>query len=197
MIDPGAIAVTVLAGGEGSRIGGAKPLAKLGGRTLIERACDRAGRWSGTAIVAVRSPAQLGSCPLPWIEDAKGIEGPLAGLAASLEWSLRRGAEALLTIACDMPFLPDDLMKRLAAEIGNCSAAVASSGGELHPVCSLWRIAAADELSSYCATGRRSLRGFAAHVGFVEVQWPAAPLDPFYNINTPADLAAAEAILDA
>jgi molybdopterin-guanine dinucleotide biosynthesis protein A len=195
MTDLSSIVVAVLAGGEGSRIGGGKPLVKLGGKTLIERAYDRASGWSNRSIVAIRSPEQLGSCQLPWIADAAGIEGPLAGLAAALEWACRQGAEALLTIPCDMPFLPDDLPKRLLERVGDLGAAVASSGGELHPVCGLWRNAAIYEFPNYCASGRRSLKGFAEHIGFVEIEWPAGPPDPFFNINSPADLAAAEEML--
>lgn len=196
MMDRDAIVVAVLAGGEGSRIGGSKPLVRLGGRTLIERALKRASEWSSTSIVAVRSPEQLGEFQLPWISDAAGIDGPLAGLAAALEWACRQGGKDLLTIPCDMPFLPDDLADRLLDEAGDLAAAVASSGGELHPVCSLWRNSAIYEFPRYCASGRRSLKGFAEHVGFVAVEWSTAPFDPFFNINSAADLAAAEAMLD-
>ena len=189
------LAVAVLAGGEGSRIGGAKPLIRLGGKTLVDRAYDLASRWSSAAVVVVRSGDQLGSCQLPWIVDAAGIEGPLAGLAAALEWKLRQGADALLTIPCDMPFLPYDLARRLLSGIGDHHAAVASSGGHLHPVCGLWRKAAIYEFQRYCASGRRSLKGLAEHLGFAEVEWPAEPSDPFFNINSPDDLAAAEAMV--
>lgn len=190
-----AIVIAVLAGGEGTRIGGSKPLVQLGGRTLIDRAFDRARAWSSSTVVVVRSPDQLGTCHLPWIADAAGIEGPLAGLAAALEWACREGAEALLTIPCDMPFLPDDLPSRLCNEIGDRHAAVASSDGELHPVCSLWRNAAIYEFPRYCASGRRSLRGFAEHVGFASVDWSIAPCNPFFNVNSREDLAEAEAML--
>lgn len=189
------LAVAVLAGGEGSRIGGGKPLIRLRGRTLVERAYERARSWSNHAVVVIRSPGQLGEHDLPWIADAAGIEGPLAGLAAALEWACRLGADALVTIPCDMPFLPGDLAGRLLDEAGEHDAAVASSGGELHPVCSLWRNAAIYEFPRYCASGRRSLRGFAQHLGFAEVEWPLEPSDPFFNINSPADLAQAEALL--
>jgi molybdenum cofactor guanylyltransferase len=72
---------------------------------------------------------------------------------------------------------------------------VASSGGHLHPVCGLWRVSALDAVPAYLASGRRSLRGFAEAAGFTAVDWPIEPLDPFFNINTPEDLAAAERLL--
>jgi molybdopterin-guanine dinucleotide biosynthesis protein A len=187
--------VAVLAGGEGSRLGGGKPLIKLGGRTLIERAFDRARSWSSSPVIAVRSPDQLEALQLPWIADAAGIAGPLAGLAAALEWAGRQGADGLLAIPCDMPFLPDDLARRLINEIADHRAAVASSGGELHPVGSFWRVEAITDFPAYCATGRRSLRGFAEHIGFAEVSWPTEPIDPFFNINTMDDLQKAELML--
>jgi molybdopterin-guanine dinucleotide biosynthesis protein A len=94
-----------------------------------------------------------------------------------------------------MPFLPDDLPSRLLDEIGDHRAAVASSGGEWHPVCSLWRNAAIYEFPHYCASGSRSLKGFAQHLGFASVEWPTVPYDPFFNINSRDDLDEAEAML--
>lgn len=189
------IAIAVLAGGEGSRIGGGKPLIRLGGTTLIEQAFERAHSWSNLAVVAIRSTDQLGFRPLPWIVDAPGIAGPLAGLIASLGWASEQGSNVLMTIPCDMPFLPDDLPRRLLAGIGEHSAAVASSGGNLHPVCGLWRVEAIQQIDAYCSSGRRSLKGFAQHLGFAEVEWPTVSRDSFFNINSPADLATAEAML--
>jgi molybdopterin-guanine dinucleotide biosynthesis protein A len=191
------LAVAVLAGGEGSRIGGGKPLTKLGGKTLVERAFERAGNWSNCTVVSLRSADQVEPLGLPWIVDVPGIDGPLAGLASALEWARRQGANALLTIPCDMPFLPDELPQRLIAGIGEMGAAIAASGGNLHPVCGLWRTAALAEISAYCSSGKRSLQGFARHIGFAEVEWPSEPSNPFFNINSPADLATAEALLGA
>lgn len=189
------IAVAILAGGEGSRIGGGKPLIELAGKTLVERAHDHARSWATSISVVLRSPGQLGLVQLPSIIDAVGMEGPLAGLAAALTWTASSGVGRLLAIPCDMPFLPDDLPQRLGAGIGECRAALASSGGRLHPVCSLWKSEAVEQLADYARTGKNSLNGFARHVGFVEVEWPATPGDPFFNINSQADLVTAEQII--
>jgi len=188
--------VAILAGGEGSRIGGGKPLIRLGSKTLIERAVERARHWSSDIVVALRSPHQLGGLSLPSIIDDSAVEGPLAGLAAALDWGQRHGAQALMTVPCDMPFLPDGLPQLLGAALGDQTVALASSGGRLHPVCGLWRIDALGAMRAYCATGRRSLRGFAEQVGFAAVDWPAEPVDPFFNINNKADLAEAERLIE-
>jgi molybdopterin-guanine dinucleotide biosynthesis protein A len=192
MMVPSKVAVAVLAGGEGSRIGGGKPLIRLGGKTLVEQAFELANSWSNLAVVVLRSKGQTGSLQLPWIADAPSIAGPLAGLSSGLAWAREQGTDFLMTIPCDMPFLPKDLPDRLQDQIGGFGAAIASSSGNLHPVCGLWRTAALDSISDYCASGRRSLRGFAQQLGFVDVEWPASYRDPFFNINSPADLAIAE-----
>lgn len=188
--------VVILAGGEGRRIGGGKPLRLFGGRTLLARAIELARSWSDEVRVAARIGADLPVQPRFRIDDDPAIEGPLGGLAAALAFADRAGSEGVFTIPCDMPFLPGDLALRLAEGIGDSGAAIAASAGSVHPVCALWRTACIGRLHAYVAPGRRSLRGFAAHVGHVEIAWPAEPVDPFLNINTEADLEAAEALLE-
>ena len=171
--------IVILAGGEGRRIGGGKPQLLLSGETLLDRALRRARSWSDDVLVAARAGGD--------IQDIPAIEGPLGGVAAALAL----GGD-VLTIACDMPFLPDDLPQRL---IGDKAATLAASGGRVHPVCALWKPECRDALPAYLATGRRSLTGFAEAAGYAAVQWPAEPLDPFFNINDEADLARAAALL--
>ena len=189
------IAAVVLAGGEGRRIGGGKPLRLLGGETLLARALGQAAAFSDRVALAVRAPGQV-EAPggVAVIPDAP-VEGPLGGLAAALEYARHEGRAAVLTLPCDMPFTPVDLGARLGAAIGEHAVALASSGGRLHPVCGLWRVTALDHLPAYAASGRRSLWGFAEAVGFTAVDWSVAPADPFFNVNTTEDLAEAEARL--
>lgn len=189
------VAAVVLAGGEGRRIGGRKPLRALAGRTLLDRAVTQARAISDTVAVAVRDPDQAGgSGRIEFITDA-AWEGPLGGLAAALDFARDRGMAAVLTLPCDMPLTPPDLAAGLAGAIGERKAALAASGGRLHPVCGLWRVEALDRLTAYAQAGGRSLRGLAAEIGFSTVDWPVAPVDPFFNVNTAEDLARAEALL--
>lgn len=185
------LCVIVLAGGEGRRIGGGKPLKTLHGERLIDRALHIARRWSDHVAVAVRDTAQV-EAEAKLVLDEPGVEGPLAGLIAAGKWAAACGCELVLAIPADMPFLPDDLASRLHDGLGDANAALASSGGQLHPVCGLWRVAALEAAGDYVAAGRRSLRGFAAAVGFRNVAWPAESGDPFFNINLSADLDQAE-----
>jgi molybdopterin-guanine dinucleotide biosynthesis protein A len=177
-------------------MGGGKPLQPFGDGVLLGRALDLARGYAEAVAVAVRDPAQVGDIDAPLIQDDPSIEGPLGGLAAALAHAGRNAAEGVLTLPCDAPTLPADLGQRLAAALEaspEAQAAVAASGGQLHPVCALWRVAAQDRLGAYLASGRRSLRGFAKACAATTVEWPAAPADPFANANTPEELEALRA----
>lgn len=186
------VAAVILAGGEGKRIGGGKPLKMLKGRRLIDLALGQARSWSDAVAIAVREDSQVGAPGAALIHDEPGIEGPLGGLIAGLTFARDQGRELLLTIPSDMPFLPPDLLDRLAAALGRHASALASSGGHVHPVCGLWRVSALERTADYVAGGRRSLRGFAETIGCVAVEWPGEAEDPFFNINSIDDLAEAE-----
>jgi molybdenum cofactor guanylyltransferase len=184
------LAVVVLAGGEGRRMGGAKPLRQVGGVSLLSHALRLARQWSPCVAVAVRNADQAGGdAGVPLLLDPPGVAGPAAGLSSGLAFARAAGAELLLTLPCDSPRLPPDLPHRLAAEIGAAAVAVPQSQGRLHPVCALWRTHLAQALPAYLASGRSSLQGFARQCGAAVVEWQVEDGDdPFLNINTPEDL---------
>jgi molybdopterin-guanine dinucleotide biosynthesis protein A len=190
------LAIVILAGGEGTRIGGGKPLRLLNGRRLIERAVDQARQWSGKVAIAVRNETQVQPVDVELIRDDPNVEGPLGGLIAALRFAREKGCDFLLTIPSDMPFLPQDLVEELARRRRDCHCALTSSGGQVHPVCGLWRTSSLDSIPAYVASGRRSLRGFAEVMGCAVAEWPSAPLDPFFNVNSPEDLAQAGRMLE-
>lgn len=177
--------IVILAGGEGRRIGGSKPMREVGGKSLIEIAIDRAHSWSERVAIAARSADQVAGTGLPILVDSPGLEGPLAGLASALE----SAEDKVLVFPCDMPFLPNDLPDRLGAALGDREAALAASGGRAHPVCGLWRQRVLPRLRDYARDGRSSLIGLAETVGFVTVEWPE---DVLFNVNDAAGLAEAE-----
>ena len=176
-------------------MGGAKPMRRLGGVTLLDRALAFAARQSDLVAVSFRTPGQFPTAGDPArLIDPPAIPGPLAGLAAGLAYAREHARETVLTLPCDTPRLPDDLASRLAdALTDGVGAVIAESGGQLHPTCGLWRTSCADAMPAYVAQGRRSLWGFAKTVGMASVDWPSAPRDPFVNVNTADDLAALEA----
>lgn len=170
-------------------MGGGKPQRLLRGLTLIDWAWRLASGWSDDVRVGLRSRHQAPDLERPVLLDVPEIEGPLAGLGAAHAAADGNGRTHVLTIPCDMPFLPDDLPQLLAGAIGQQGAAVAATDGQLVPVCALWTVRALEQIPSYVAGGRRSLKGLAQSVGVAAVDVPAEWL---VNINTPEELAAAE-----
>ncbi|MGZ9099246.1 MAG: molybdenum cofactor guanylyltransferase [Brevundimonas sp.] len=190
------LVVAILAGGAGRRIGGDKPRRRLGGIRLLDRALTAARAAAAPVILVVREPAQVEDFSGTMVLDAAGIDGPLGGLFSALTWAAEAGADRVLTLPCDMPFLPGDLHTRLEQALTpDVGVAVAASGERLHPVCALWRTTAAPTLAQRAREGRLSLHGLSEAVGRAVVDWPVEGGDPFININTAEQLAAAEATL--
>ena len=188
----------ILAGGAARRIGGGdKTRFEIGGRTILDRILDRlAAQCDGVAISAPDG-AQWPLPPELVLPDSiPDRPGPLAGVLAGLSFLEHRGKpeQLLLTVPGDAPFLPADLAERLsrARETADSATAVAASNGRLHHVTALWPQAQRSRLEAYVAEGRRSVGGFHDLVGTAAAVWPAVPLDPFFNVNTPADLTRAD-----
>ena len=183
------LVVAILAGGAGRRIGGDKPRRLLCGTPLLDRTLQAAQGVAAPVILVVRDPQQVMGFAGTVVRDAPGVEGPMAGLLSALIWAADSGADQVLTLPCDMPFLPKDLLPRLeAAMTEEVGAAVAASGGRLHPVCALWRTTARPVLVQRAEQGRLSLHGLSEAVGSAVVDWPIGGGDPFFNINTAEDL---------
>ena len=189
------LAALVLAGGAATRMGGGdKPLLLVGGRSMLELVIAiLAGETTRIAISAAGDAARFAAFGLPVLPDGAfaGL-GPLAGVLAGLDWAAGLGAETLLTIPGDTPFAPPGLARTLAP-----APACASSNGKLHPLVALWPVSVRDELRrTLSAGGPRGAGRFAVRVGMRPVAFPALPRDPFLNVNTPEDLAAARAMAE-
>ena len=196
----------ILSGGRSSRMGKDKARVLLGKTPMIDHVVNRlAPQVSSIAINAtdtVALPTNVELVP----DTLEGFAGPLAGILAGLLHTRQGGNSAthLLTVPVDSPFLPTNLVKRLQEAMpGKTSIAVATSQGRVHPVVALWPVALADDLDHWLRdpTHRRVMEFLARHplaeVAFPLVETAAGPLDPFFNVNTPADLARAEAFLEA
>lgn len=186
------IAGLILAGGEGRRMGAEKALVALAGRPLVAHVAARlAPQVAALALSANGDGTRFAALGLPVLPDRPGEagQGPLAGLRAGLAWAGQIGAGALVSVATDTPFLPEDLVARLAAPGG---PAYAQSGGRSHYTAALWPLALEETIAAQFTAGERRLR--VALAGAQPVAFDAAP-DPFANLNTPEDLAQAEARL--
>jgi molybdopterin-guanine dinucleotide biosynthesis protein A len=190
----------VLAGGLARRMGGGdKPTRRVGGRTILERVIARmAPQCAGLILSANGDPARFAAAGLPVVaDDVEGFAGPLAGILAALDWMAahKPDTEWLVTVAGDCPFLPRDLVARLhrARIAQDRPIAVAASGGRAHHVIALWPVALRSELRhALVAEKLRQVSGWMARHRPAIAEWPSAPLDPFFNANTLADLDEAE-----
>lgn len=192
----------VLAGGLSRRMGGGdKPLRILGGRTLLDRVVSRfAPQCAAGVILNLNGDAdRVPDFPGEIVPDGvPGHPGPLAGILAGLDHAAVHHPEVrhVASVSGDAPFLPPDLVARLAAAARADSIVMAASGEREHFTVALWPVALrADLRHALVEREERRVGAFLRRHGAVAVSWPTEPLDPFMNINTPEDLAAAEAVL--
>ena len=197
-----ALAAVVLAGGHGRRIGGDKHAQRLAGRPLIEHVLDRlAPQVSRLLVSGPAGDEVLERFGLPVIADAvPGGRGPLAGLLGAMDWLAAEAPECrwLLSVPVDVPFMPDDLVVRLAAALtdGEAEIACASSAGIVHPVIALTPLRLRADLARMVRNeDGRKVRDWLGRRRVRVVPWPAGDLDPFFNVNLSDDLTAAEAQL--
>jgi molybdenum cofactor guanylyltransferase len=190
----------ILAGGRASRIGGGdKPLREIGRRTMLERVIARLRPQCAALVInANGDPSRFAAFGAPVIADAvPGFAGPLAGVLAALDWAAANRPEIawLVSAPGDCPFLPRDLVERLhvaRAEDG-AALAVAASGDRTHPAVGLWRVGLREDLRvALVDENCRKVSAWTARYRLAVAQWPIAPRDPFFNVNTPDHLAEAE-----
>jgi len=179
----------ILAGGKGSRMGGVdKGLQSFRGRRLVDHVYERfAPQVGGVIINANQNHDEYKSFGVRVVSDAiGGFAGPLAGLHAGLSVSKR---PFLVSVPCDSPFLPTDLVERLFARIDDSGAelAVAKTGDQPHPVFSLMRRGVLDHLTDFLKGGGRKIDAWYATLNVVEVGFDDEAA-AFSNINTREEL---------
>jgi molybdopterin-guanine dinucleotide biosynthesis protein A len=189
------IAGAVIAGGRSSRMGQEKAFAMLGGQPLLAHVIARiAAQTDALFINANGDPARFDGFGRAVIPDLNnGIATPLAGLQACLQFAAAGHFDAVVTVPSDAPFLPRDLVRRLADR--SARAAIARSGGQDHFLTGLWSVGLRPELDRAIAQeGLVRVKDWTRRCQAVTVAWAVGPHDPFFNVNTPEDLAEARRI---
>jgi molybdenum cofactor guanylyltransferase len=192
----------ILAGGLARRMGGGdKARIAIGGRTILDRVlATMAPQCARLIINANGDPARFADTHLPVVADSvPDFAGPLAGILAGLDWAAAHapGVTDLASVPGDCPFLPSDLVQRLAMAraAAKTPLACARSGDWRHPVVGLWPVALREDLRrALMVEGLHKIEIWTARHGVAIADWPAAPVDPFFNVNTPEDVAAAERV---
>jgi len=193
----------ILAGGQATRMGGGdKGLLPLGQGTLLSSVIDRLEpQVAGLALNANGDAARFADLGLPVLADSiEGFAGPLAGVLAGLDWAAEQGAESIVTAAADTPFCPCDLVPRLllaadgmAHPLALAATPDAKRGTARHPTFGLWPVALRDDLRSALAGGLRKVVLWTERHNGREALFPDEAA--FFNVNTPEDLAKAEAMV--
>lgn len=196
----------ILAGGLARRMGGGdKGLLHLAGQPLLRHVIDRLEpQVAGLALNANGDAARFATYRLPVLPDSiDGFVGPLAGVLAGLDWAAAQGADSIVTAAADTPFFPCDLVPQLLlASEGMATPLVLAAtpdperGRSRHPTFGLWPVALRDDLRAALNGGLRKVVMWTDQHGGREALFPVVGFDPFFNVNTPADLAQAEALME-
>ncbi len=196
MLQRESIVGVLLAGGRSQRMGGGdKCLKRLGETTLLARAQGRAEAQVGQLILSANGdPGRFRDAGFPVVADLDPAHGgPLAGLLSAMVWAaaMRPAASHVATFATDTPFFPRDLVARFCASMADTDCTVARSGGRLHPVFGLWPVRLCQPLRAFLDGGKRRANDWAAIQMARPVSFDTGPDDPFFNVNTPGDLATA------
>jgi molybdopterin-guanine dinucleotide biosynthesis protein A len=177
----------VLAGGKGSRMGGVdKGLQPLRGKPMVEWVLARFAPQVGEIVInANQNLATYEKYGHRVVSDAiGGFAGPLAGLHAGLNAAKH---PLVVTVPCDSPFLPTDLVERLSASLKGNDLAVAKTGAQPHPVFALMKRDVRESLEAFLASGGRKIDAWYAALKVVEVSFDDEA-DAFRNINTLEEL---------
>jgi molybdopterin-guanine dinucleotide biosynthesis protein A len=181
----------ILAGGAGRRIGGRKAFVELGGRPLLAHVIARVAPQVSRLAINATPDAAFDPFGLPVLPDAEVGRGPLDGILTALDWAKSQGESRVLTVAVDTPFLPADLVARLAAP--DAPAACAATHDGPHATTALWSAGLRDDLRRALSDGVRKVGDWTGTIGAKLVQFEDA--SAFLNVNTPEDRDRAEARL--
>ncbi len=191
----------ILAGGRGTRMGRDKPLVRLAGRSLLERAVRVVGEAGGAPLIVGPRREVAGLSGVPWEdESAGGMEraGPLPALRHGLTVC---GTSVAVALACDLPLIPAGLLRLLARTAEDHEAVVPRAAGELQVLAAAYTSACLPAMTRHLESGAGSVHGWLGAVRCHILE--AGELrrfggdDMFLNVNTPDDLARAESILAA
>ncbi|WP_085908753.1 molybdenum cofactor guanylyltransferase MobA [Kiloniella majae] len=203
------VAGVILAGGLARRMGGGdKGLKTLAGESLLIRIIQRIRPQVGPLVLnANGDQKRFNAFSLPVAADVVDDNpGPLAGVLTGMEWvaAYSPNVKWMVSVPCDSPFIPMDLVGRLISEATKQSVplACAMSQGRTHPVVGLWSVALRNDLRQAIVqeemrkVDRWTERHGICHVSFDDVVIGNETIDPFYNANKPDDLVRVESLLE-
>jgi molybdenum cofactor guanylyltransferase len=197
----------LIAGGLSTRYGAPKALAHVGGERIVDRVLAALAAATAAQIAIVNDPAIAATLAVPSTPDLVGDAGALGGIHAALARAGESGADAVLAVGCDTPFLPAALLRELcdgyAAAEPRPDVFAAESGGPrgIEPLCAVYAVRCLPAIEAALERGDRRLIGFHADVTVGRLPLDAVrrhgdPATLFLNVNTPEDRARAERLAE-
>jgi molybdopterin-guanine dinucleotide biosynthesis protein A len=188
----------IQAGGRSTRMGGEpKALLELGGKRIIERVVDVLGGVLDELLVVTNTPDRYAFLGLPMVADAFPDGGALGGIYTGLRAA---GGDAAFTVACDMPFLHPAIVRMVVDRASEGDVVIPRTGEQLETMHAVYAKACLPPMETRLRAGRLKIIGFFPDVRVVELD--AAPMArhrapeiAFMNVNTPAELARARALV--
>ena len=186
----------ILAGGQATRMGGGdKGLLSLGASTLLQHVIERIEpQVADLALNANGDPGRFAEFDLTVVPDSiDGFAGPLSGVLAGMDWAAELGATHVVSVAADTPFFPCDLVPQLMLNANDAGLALAASPSGRQPTFGIWPVSLRDDLRDALDGGLRKVVQWTRGHGAGTAEFPDDAA--FFNVNTPEDLATAEAML--
>ncbi|HSJ23292.1 MAG TPA: molybdenum cofactor guanylyltransferase [Longimicrobiales bacterium] len=193
----------VSAGGQSSRFGSPKALATVGGVRVVDRVIRalEAVLPRDRVVCIANDPALAAAIGLPARRDLLRDVGALAGVHAALQWAQELDAAGALVVGCDMPFVEASLLQALLDAAGDADVIIPCSEGRrgVEPLCAWYGVRCITAIEAAVHRGDARMIGFhedvsVVHLPLADVRRHGDPARMFLNINTPADLKAAEAL---
>ena len=205
MVDPADALAVLLAGGRNTRYGAPKALAEIGGRTILDRGLAALETATGVeAVIVANDPGPYRRSGRTIRPDVRPGTGVLGGILTAVTWARELDRPAALILACDMPFVPAALLRRLVREATSEGLAVPASRGPrgLEPLCAVYGVGCAEAIEAALDRGERAIISF-----FDDVDVRRLPLEEverfgpadriFFNVNRPDEHRRAERLAAA
>ena len=204
---PNNVVGVILAGGVASRMGGGdKSLNTLGKKTILDCVMDRLAPQVTTVVLnANGDPRRFSKFKIPVVNDQTDeYLGPLAGVLSGLDWAYENGFTQIVTVAADTPFFPLKLVETLSDALSNSGSQIALAATNQkdsnrivrHPTFGLWPVNLRNDLRTSLGLGVRKVVHWTERHNHVEALFDIELGDPFFNVNTSADLDLARRIIN-
>ena len=185
----------ILAGGASRRFGSPKALARVGGRTIVERVRSALAEAVDDVVVIANEPYLFSDLGLRTRADEVAGLGALGGIVTALRWAREEGRPGALCVPCDMPFVAPGLLRVILDRVdGSADAVVPESRGRrgVEPLCAWYSVRALEAAEAMAASEERALHVFVgqletARIPLAEVERVGDPEVLFLNVNTVDD----------